>query len=347
MKRAPFFLLVFVLTFSLCSCKESPALQDEESVVTAPASSAVTEPEVFCADVILGIQTTVFEVGTDKLLSVSTKKQEYNEYAHLIAQEIFSGEESQYRLTFENDENGNHIKASVQKTSATAGWFYQGPIAWEYDEENRLTRVETRIGEVLFYTCDSEGRLLSRAEGGVGTDSLTWREEYLYSSDGSYVKNTYYALNADEMGFSSVCEYDSRGRILKEICFNYFESGEVNQKYFYEYEEEANGNLVKQLKYDGVENNRLIEVVDCSYDSDGRVIKVTKNSVRKDGTYVVSKTYEVRYDEIGRVKCYVWENTERREEIRYEYGKIEVEKSVAGKDLTKYDIKDVISHLGI
>lgn len=340
--------LIFVCLFLFCSCTaQSTKTPPTAETPSTPSTEQIIEPEVFYADVILSVQTSTFDALTDQLISVSVDKNEYDQKALLIAQESFVGEEDGYRLTFEHDENGNRTKATAEKSPETSRIVYQGPIAWEYDEENRVTRLETRIGEVLAYTYDSEGRVLSRSEGGVGTDGYAWREEYIYSSDGSYLKNTYFALNADEMGLGTVCEYNSRGRILKEKHLSYFESGEVNQEYFYEYEEEATGKLTRRLKFDLLKKNQLVEVVECSYDTAGRLIKVVNSSVDDVGSYVVDLVDEVSYDENGRVEVYSCESAGRRREMRYEYGKIEVEKTASGKDLTKYDINDEIFYLGI
>lgn len=161
-------------------------------------------------------------------------------------------------------------------------------IDYEYDEQNRVTKVS------------SSGR-----EDVKDDFVLAEYTDYSYDEDGGYTAFTTYVLN----GEFQMEEYDKFGRkVSSEFTLN----GEKS-RYFHKYKEKRNRLITKVYSSDTKE---LIFEVEDSYNEQGDIVKYVKKNYEGD-MFVIN--YSFTYDDDGKIIEEIENVGDDYEKTIYEY----------------------------
>ncbi|MEN6342197.1 MAG: RHS repeat-associated core domain-containing protein [Methanospirillum sp.] len=236
----------------------------------------------------------------------------------------------QTATTFTYDSRGNLLTATDK----------HGTIRMEYDQADRLAKVQNPTGESFQYKYDQLGRLIRRVDNfGTATNyqytpaGLLLR---IFSDDNREIV-TYSYDSANRLvrkglpnGLHTEYVYDTDDRLLELV--NYHANNSVLSKFTYQYD--GNGNSISmtrdnqrwQYEYDSM--NRLIAIVDpagqqltYNYDAAGNRISVvdrgivTNYQTNQMNQYLVSGATSYRYDNNGNMI----EHTTGNQTCSYEY----------------------------
>lgn len=157
---------------------------------------------------------------------------------------------------YENDEDGNRLKATTYNSSDTEKFY----ITYQYDHMGKCVAK-------IYYTGEKE---YSRAT-------------YTYDTDGNLTEQV--STKGDEEVQRIICRYDENGQLLERIDF---ENGEQTNHYVLDYDE--SGNIVKRRFFDANGQEDLYYNV-YQYDEKGnRIVSTAYN--REIETIRIEYTYD-------------------------------------------------------
>ncbi|PGZ92182.1 DNRLRE domain-containing protein [Bacillus sp. AFS029533] len=130
----------------------------------------------------------------------------------------------------------------------------KGITSYEYDGQNRLTKITDPVGKITEYTYDGVGNRISESNTENGVTSTT---VYTYDNDNNELKKIIYP-DGSTISYS----YDANGNILTKTD----KSGTAS------YEYNSNNQLTKVIKPNG-------DVLEYAYDGDNKRISKTVNGV--------------------------------------------------------------------
>ncbi len=179
---------------------------------------------------------------------------------------------------------------------------YKNTLSYQYDCLGNLTQVDYPDKSSEKYTYDEEGNVSSYTDRDSKTVYYTYdamnRVEYVIYQDGSYVKYDYNEAGnikkvTDQRGNSTENKYDSLGRL--EYVFN---SAKPEDKVQYIYSNKPYPDEMLDAK-----GNKFV----YSYNSNGKLETIK---------YLDNTTYEILYDNAGRVSIVTDQN---KKATKYDY----------------------------
>ena len=194
----------------------------------------------------------------------------YNYLGWLVEKRIPIREEEQtvyYELTqYEYDLSGNLIKEKryLDEQDETTGYGRVHTISFDYDHENRLTKVSDCTGAVMEYRYDClNHRTYEKRKINEAVSQIT---NYTYNSVGRLIE---ISQSADKSGcgkrfVTTKYEYDKTGNLIKIV---------TPKGYVIERAYDVANHLIKEMHHDetsGIHNSITLE-----YDAAGNVVKMT------------------------------------------------------------------------
>lgn len=131
----------------------------------------------------------------------------------------------------------------------------------------RKVIVRTPEGTTEYeYNYDENNKLVKAPALNTNRGFTGWTE-YYYTSDGKLYKSEYTGIGPIDEGFSSTCEYDDKGNIVKDIFYNQ----KVNETHIteYKYTYDDKDRIITCMVYG---DGRLSQEQNYTYDEDGNVI---------------------------------------------------------------------------
>lgn len=236
-----------VLTVSTSSNEKSPETATKENDgTTVPFTKEAVESS--------HPQKTVYYRDDGTISS----EHEYNEKGYVISETLYdtNGKKSRYRAYLGTGvENDSTLTEEIRYDMLNGEETYHHK--YEYDSNGRLIKDTAIPGASLIYEYDENGRVIRRStilsdgslkkyyvieytEGGRKESEYSW-EGVLWSTteySGEKIKSSVsYRYIGTNINSYTVCEYNSSGRITKEI--NYDVNG--TERSFSEYEYNENG----------------------------------------------------------------------------------------------------------
>ena len=338
MKKIIAFTLCMLL-LSLCSCTDTTPSQTPVSEEEAPVN------ETFTATALCKMTHRIFSGESGEMTREAQYEYHYGEDGLCIGETCTGLGGLRWEDEYEYDEKGRNI-AILHDRIGKEGTNY---IEYRYDEQDRVIySVYSNGREETTYTYDEEGRLKSQTTFRViGDEVPSIVREYTYDQDGGFVESFAYRIDSDEavVPTTSLSHVNADGLL---VSCNKTDYDAVEWHFTYEYDFDEAGRVIERRELCEAYGNEVTEIVSWTYDEKGLIRSIVSGQMdleqfEKDGT---EKTDLVRidlfYDEEGRLIQYTEQSGTdgnlRREEYLYEYGAVEVEESMSGKDLTETDL---------
>ena len=222
-------------------------------------------------------------------------------------------------------------------------------LEYRYDEQDRVIySVYSNGREETTYTYDEEGRLKSQTTFRVIGDEVPCIvREYTYDQDGGFVESFAYRIDSDEavVPTTSLSHVNADGLL---VSCNKTDYDAVEWRFTYEYDFDEEGRVVERRELCKEFDGEVTEIVSWTYDEKGLIRSIVSGEMdleqfEKDGTEQTDLVrIDLFYDEEGRLTQYTKQSETdgnlRREEYLYEYGAVEVEESLSGKDLAETEL---------
>lgn len=247
-------------------------LVSKDKVFSNWGEEAVVEYTQYTYDE-LGNELTTETRTEDGTLTHSSSK-EYDKNGYLVKEiSLYEGEET--IITYENNENGDVVKA----VSDSNIYLY------EYDENGILRKESSMNKDNQLETIDEYD------ENGILRKTVYYKETgevemlYEYNEHGDEVLSKYVIAEDLVLEIVSTNEYNANGNLIKVIKNS--SDGTENAEEITEYEYDADNNRIKESTNEGA------YVTTREYDGNKNLVKVTSEA------YGEVSCFEYEYDENG------------------------------------------------
>jgi RHS repeat-associated protein len=240
----------------------------------------------------------------------------YDAFSRLTSEQIpFQG--SSYTLkSYAYDDNGNLTEENISN-NLPGSTSTQRKTGYEYDERNRLTKVNNyqgnNIENYIEYGYDSAGNRTQMTTGNGEqiteygydannqlismTDPLEQTETYTYDDNGNLSGKT------DRNGVSFAYAYDEKNR-LTEVS-----AGDITKTYVYS----KTGNLIQQQEQG--------QTIGYKYDNLGRIIESNQpGGIKEEYTYNLNGqrlTFSLKQNNVQKInQSYVYNNMDRLQQVK-------------------------------
>ncbi|MBP3685805.1 MAG: RHS repeat protein [Clostridia bacterium] len=339
MKKIIAFTLCMLL-LSLCSCTDTTPSQTPVSEEEAPVN------ETYTATALRKMTLRIFSEDNGEMTREDQYEYHYGEDGLRIGETYTGLGELRGENEYEYDEKGRCI-AYHQQRIGYDDWYFT--TEYRYDDEDHLIGKLWPRGQEWTYSYDNAGRLSLKTYRTAGEEFPSKTYEHVYDAEGGYTE-LYQGFNDPatdtEPTYVTVWTVNENELLVSKENRDEFDGYEHHFTYEYDFDEE--GRVVERRELCKEFDGEVTEIVSWTYDEEGRIRSIVSGKMdleqfEKDGT---EKTDLVRidlfYDEEGRLIQYTEQSGTdgnlRREEYLYEYGAVEVEESLSGKDLSEKDL---------